>query len=134
MRPIIGWIVAAAVICAVIIFALVTEGWWGVWVALIQMGAIGVGALVGGLLMREAYERFSWGESAARSIYHWVLGSGIILFLLVLVLEPVLGVRIGNELTLAAIGFWTVFGLWVGCMSRAKMIHTQLRTEERSPP
>jgi H+/Cl- antiporter ClcA len=133
MKPFMGWIVAVVLVSAIFIFALVTEGWWGVWVALTQMLAIVVGGFLGSFLMREAYKRFGWGESATRSVYWWVVVSGIILMLVLFVLGPVLGIQISNEPNLATITFWTAFGVWAGCVSRVRMIRKQLRTEESRP-
>jgi hypothetical protein len=109
-----------------------SEGWWGVLGALAQMLAILVGVFVGRFLMLGAHRRFRWGESAARSVYRWSwVGGGIIMVLVLVVLEPVLGMRISNEPNLASLAFWTTFGVWLECVSRANVIRAQPRTEGR---
>jgi hypothetical protein len=133
MKPFIGWIVAAVLISFVIIFNLVTEGWWGVWGFLTQILALLVGILVGNSLLLGAYRLFGWGESAARSIYRWGwVGGGTIVLLVLVVLGPVLGMWMGigmwtggNEPNLATIAFWATLGVWVGSVSRAGTLRKQ---------
>jgi hypothetical protein len=134
MKPIIGWIVAVVLVSPVIIYALVNEGWWGVWGFLTLLLTLSVGFFVGSYLMLGAYRHFGWGEPAARSIFWWGwVGGGIFIVAVLTVLGPILGMRISNEPNLPTIAFWTAFGVWMGSVSRVNAIRKQLRTEELHP-
>jgi hypothetical protein len=91
--------------------------------------SMAVGLLVGNFLVRVAFRRFGWGESAAKSLWVWSFVGGLPLILLVgFVLSDAME---RPQPHLASIVFWLAFGVWIGAGNKAGVMRRQQRTEER---
>jgi hypothetical protein len=122
-----SWIILTLVIILLAINSVFFTVDWGELIT----GALSiiVGANVGNFLMLEAFRRFGWGESAARSIFVWSVVGGLALILVV-------GIVVGDAMdaqqpNLVTIAYYTVFGGTLGVMLRAYLIRGQQRTEGR---